>query len=242
MALVLVVDTETTGLDPKLDYVIELGFVLYDTDEKRIIEYSNDLVLWPGRPEVLPKIRELTGISNSLLEKYGQNPIEVFEKLTRRAYLAKYVVGHNILKFDREMISHSIFRLSNDELNRRFYSWKYIDTMCDLPYPKNIEVRKLKYLAFEHGHIMSNAHQALDDAIATAMILSKYDFSIVEEAVNSPMVELVADVSYAEREKAKLNGFQWDKARGKWILTSRKYYLDEKKKQLNFNFSENELF
>jgi len=102
----VVLDTETTGLTPSVDHVIELAVLIYT--EGQVTIRSN---LIKAVPAVPVKITEITGISTAMLTADGRPPAEVFSLFLNMPEVNNLpILGHNILAFDRLFLLHDINR------------------------------------------------------------------------------------------------------------------------------------
>jgi DNA polymerase-3 subunit epsilon len=107
--IVLVFDVETSGLLPKhltpenTPYVLQLGFVLYDTQKQSVIQTYNEYIRPPENVVISDKITEITGITRSMVDEKGID-IETALRAFYVAFLvADVVVAHNI-EFDWAML------------------------------------------------------------------------------------------------------------------------------------------
>jgi len=146
-----VIDTETTGFG-KTDRIIEIGIILVDGNE--IVQEWETLV----NPE--------RDISNSNIHGINSNAVSLaptFEEIADEvsAFLdSRILVAHN-LPFDQRMLQMEMDRLQKTiDFGFGFCTLKATGMKLDA--------------ACEHfGVINSNAHRALTDARATALILNK---------------------------------------------------------------------
>lgn len=115
----LAMDTETTGLSPQSDYVIQFSIVQYH-DHKEIDHY--DCYLKPANNMAVPQvITNITGITNEDIQKapaFNENIDEIEDWLTRGI-----LVGHN-LQFDLDMLQAEYQRIKHP-----FPSVEYYDTL-----------------------------------------------------------------------------------------------------------------
>lgn len=169
------IDLETTGLNPKLDKIIEIGAVKVINGQ---ITDSFHSYVNPGR-KLEERIVELTGIRQ---EQVDQAPdiSEVFPEL--EVFLEDLpFLGHRIL-FD-----YSFLKKAAVDLKRSFEK-QGIDTLriarCFLP---QLEHRTLPYLCEYYG-IMHDAHRAFADAEATSRLYEILcrDFYKKEESIFQP--------------------------------------------------------
>lgn len=168
----VVLDLETTGLDPEKDRIIEIGAVRFvdgvETD-------SFQQLVNPGMP--IPNfITKLTGITDQDVADAPE--IEsVFDALIRFIDEST-VVGHQI-NFDAAFVEyqfrrdHRDFRQWENELHRfQYFRNTRFDTLflarIFLPFLSRI---KLGAVAAYFGIDLENAHRAIDDARATGHIL-----------------------------------------------------------------------
>ena len=87
----MVLDLETTGLNPRTDKIIEIGALLVEDGE--ILDTFSTFVS-PGR-KLLPQTTEITGITDEMLE-HAPVFADIAEKLL--AFLGEYVLlGHSII-------------------------------------------------------------------------------------------------------------------------------------------------
>ena len=154
-----VFDTETTGLDPGVEYLTEIGAVIIRNGE--VVE-EFDTFVKPGKP-ITPKITELTGITNEMVADAPS------EKEALEAFLAfagdRILVGHNVHAFDMRFLRAAAKR-SGIKLEPT-----YIDTltMAQTMYPglhnyKQGTINKhLELPAYE-------AHRACEDSAALGRI------------------------------------------------------------------------
>ena len=147
-------DLETTGLDPRRDVIIEIGAVRM-CDGRIIDEYSQ--LVDPGMP--LPAIiTEITGIRQEQL--LGQPSIrEVLPDFTRFVGTTP-VIGHNV-NFDMDFLARQgalreTLRLDTVEL-------------ASVLLPRAARY-SLGNLVAELGIELKQAHRALEDARATALL------------------------------------------------------------------------
>lgn len=94
----VVIDLETTGLDPRQDQIIEFGAVRV-SGENDVEEYEA-LVRYTGRlPET---ITSLTGLTDSVLAEQGMEPMSALQGFL--AFVGNdQIVGHN-LSFDMDFL------------------------------------------------------------------------------------------------------------------------------------------
>ena len=154
-----VFDTETTGLDPGVEYLTEIGAVIVRNGE--VVE-EFDTFVKPGKP-ITPKITELTGITNEMV---ADAPSEA-EAL--RAFLdfvdGRILVAHNAHSFDIRFLRAAAKRSGIE------FEPTYIDTltMAQAMYPglhnyKQGTINKhLELPAYE-------AHRACEDSAALGRI------------------------------------------------------------------------
>lgn len=227
MALIRIWDTETTSLETRSTFMIDLGAILYDTDDQKIVKVQSDLILWPERPLITPLIEKLTGITQKMLDRHGVSPQEAIERYFNLHPDVEYDLGFNSLLFDRYVLETAILRAKMpDSIKQKFYSMKHIDAMLDIIYPELIKTRKLTYLCFEHGIIMQDAHRALADALGLCSLIKKYSFCEMENMARHPLLTIEADVPYIDRQKASDAGFFWSDLQGalskkKWLKNIR---------------------
>lgn len=209
--LILGLDLETSGLDYNKDQIIEVGAVLWDTDTQSPKKVFNELIYFENL-DLPNEIENITGITPEDLKKYGIPLSDALKTLTELSNQAEYLVGHNAVNFDAEFLNQAFLSYQMPKLKK-----PWIDTMTDLPYSQEIKTRKLSYLAAEHGFINPFAHRALFDVLTTLKLLSKYNFDEIIMIQQSPLVKVLAHVSYDERDKARRIGFRWNPDKRQWF-------------------------
>jgi DNA polymerase-3 subunit epsilon len=208
--LVLALDVETTGLLPVTDRIVELGFCLFDVDEKEVVLSGGAYV---AGAEVSPEIQRTTGIRPEWPKRFGRPLAELLKEVDLLATGGEgtaALVAHNAA-FDRAFL---VAAAATERLSKETLTGPWIDTLTDLPLEREPDSKKLRYLALDHGLTPSIAHRAMFDAILAAQLLGRYPFDAVLERAKSPAVILRADVSYDDREKAKALGFCWQQVDG----------------------------
>ena len=194
----VVVDIETTGLDPRFDEIIELAAIRYENDK----EVSRFQSLVKPENEITEFIMELTGITNEMLN----NAPSISSVLPEfRAFTGgSTIIGHNV-NFDVNFIYdfstyQSLPPFTNDfvdtmRLSRRLY--------------KDMPNHKLQSLVSYLGIGGTVEHRALADCISTHQCYLK-----MKEHVQESGVSLIADWerynSMAKSIKAETDEFNPD--------------------------------
>jgi DNA polymerase-3 subunit epsilon len=124
----------------------------------------------------------------------------------------EYIVAHNGTRFDRLFLEKQTWKPEKP----------WIDTLTDVPYPNEIVTRKLNFLAAEHGFLNPFPHRAIFDTLTMLKVFSLYAIDHVVEDMKSPLVKIMAQVSYEEKSKAKDLGFRWDPQNRHWYMEIRR--------------------
>ena len=194
----LILDTETTGLDPEKHHTIEVGAVLWNAEWGMVQCWSAVIQSEEVGPEWVHGISEgLAGI--------GVPRDQVYYGLTRLTQAADAIIAHNA-DFDRKMLP---------DLEK-----PWIDSM-DIEWPKKSNSRSLAGIALAHGVPVVSAHRALTDCLTLTRLLdrAKELGMDVQEALTKaarPKVLIQACVSFAQNQLAKDEGFRWDRGNKRW--------------------------
>nr|WP_269613858.1 3'-5' exonuclease [Prochlorococcus marinus] len=213
---ILILDTETTGLDNEKDDCLEVGSILFNVKSRSVLAQQSFLL--PVEINNAEKINnipaEITRFPQPLSEA-----IKYFESLVR---VSDVIVAHNA-EFDMKWFG----------LNKLPQIEKpWICSMDDITWPTDRQLKtrpSVRDLALAYGVPVWNAHRALTDCIYLAEVFircSELEKLLIRAL--EPKILVRAEISYDERYLAKNAGFRWNDAiKGAW---SRKMSRREKEK------------
>lgn len=227
MTALLIIDTETGGLDAEKDPLVEVGAVLFDTVLGVPIQSTSFLVR-----ATTNDAEAINGIPTAAL---GLGWAHGFEKapraLDRLASLGKSVRGETIFvahnaAFDRQWIDVPGSR--------------WICTKSDVDWPRvHGGTGSLVTIALAYGVGVSRAHRAIEDCLTLADVLTRVHE--IEGGLDGwlaralePKVEVVACVSYDDRQLAKDAGFEWNPNRKVWAKKVGESRVDAFRERLTF--------
>ena len=206
--ILLIIDTETTGLDIEQDRCIELGAILFSVPDRAVL--SQVSVLFPCERNPAEAINHIPAALTSRFSNWREG-LTLFSAMAAEA---DAVLAHNAA-FDRVWFGHGL--LPGLDL-------PWICSMDDLRWPagRGLKPRpSLRDLALAYGIPVWAAHRALTDCIYLAQVLERCDNleSLLEKGL-LPRHTYRAQVSYEERHLAKAAGFRWNEAlSGAWSRT-----------------------
>ena len=202
---ILILDTETTGLDNEKDDCLEVGSILFNVKSRSVLAQQSFLL--PVENNQAEKINnipaEITRLPQPLFEA-----IKYFESLVQ---VSDVIVAHNA-EFDMKWFGFK-------KLPQIEKPW--ICSMDDITWPSDRQLKtrpSVKDLALAYGIPVWNAHRALTDCIYLAEVFKRC--SELEKLLIralEPKVLIRAEISYDERHLAKNAGFRWnDSIKGAW--------------------------
>ncbi|MDU7165886.1 type I-E CRISPR-associated endoribonuclease Cas2e [Finegoldia magna] len=158
----VIIDLETTGLDPINDRIIEIGAIRTGKDSK---EYSTLIRQEINIPQ---KIRDLTGISDEDIKKGKTEETAINEIMD---FIGEdMLVGYNI-NFDIKFINEALKRQKKPKVKNMTYDvMKYVKN--DKLFLKNY---KLETVTEEYGIKEKVPHRALEDVMIIQKLIAKLD-------------------------------------------------------------------
>ncbi|MGB1622179.1 MAG: 3'-5' exonuclease [Synechococcus sp.] len=194
----LILDTETTGLDPEQDHCIEVGCILFDVASRSVLMQQSFLL--PVEANAAEVINHIPPEISRLVQPW-QPALTLFAQLVDAADV---VVAHNAA-FDRQWFGRGL-------LPQIHKPW--LCTMEDIRWPADRQLRprpSVRDLALAYGIPVWAAHRALTDCIYLAEVLARCDdLDQLLERGMEPRQLMRAQVSYANRSLAKEAGFRWN--------------------------------
>lgn len=209
MENILIVDTETTGLDPNNGgQVLEIGAILFNIPTRTIMHMVSTLFYAEENPA------------------YEINRIDVEATKKVKLYLSELsvslicnlipnvdaIVAHNA-KFDRKWIKTIPYL---GELSERA---KWICTKDDVVWPlRKGTPLNLVHICCDLGVPIITNHRALDDCLLLCKAIDSIDdidYLLTESGKGRFLYE--AHVSYDDRQLAKDHGFNWDADKRGWF-------------------------
>ena len=197
---ILILDTETTGLDPNTDSLIEIGAVLFSVEHRAVIQQLSFLLPIDDNP-----VQHINGIAPELSTWLPINALPLFLDLASHA---DAFLAHNA-EFDRQWIEPL--------LPPALRSLPWICTCEGIRWPGLRANPSLMELALAYEVPVWAAHRALTDCTYLAHVLAR-DPLLEDHLAQGlePRRLMVARVSYDDREQAKSAGFRWDPATKQW--------------------------
>ena len=213
---VLILDTETTGLDARQEKIIELAMLAVDVDTAtglpvgrvEVYEDFED----PGKP-IPPAIVQITGIDSSMVQGQRLNDARVNEMVAR----ADLIVAHNA-GFDRPFVEARLPVFADKAWACSFagIDWKAQGTGS----------AKLEFLAHECGWFY-DAHRAQVDCHALLQVLARplpKDphtglARLIEAARNTRYKLRAVGAPFESKDKLKARGYRWDSDGRVWSTT-----------------------
>ena len=202
---ILILDTETTGLDNKNDDCLEVGSILFNVKSRSVLAQQSFLL--PVENNNAEKINnipaEITRLRQPLFEA-----IKYFESLVD---VSDVIVAHNA-EFDMKWFG--LKKLPQIEK-------QWICSMDDITWPSDKQLKtrpSVRDLALAYGVPVWNAHRALTDCVYLAEVFKRCgDLEMLLIRALEPKVLIRADISYDKRHLAKNAGFRWNDAiKGAW--------------------------
>jgi len=225
--ILLLLDFETTGLDPHTHSICEVGVALWDTVLQRIIRVADYLVYEPNAVWEAAAM-EKNGLTPELCEKYGMPTDKAFRQLMTWANSADVFVAYNGKSFDFPMWDAWAEKQGSIVPNRL-----RLDPMVDIQWPKDYRSRELFYVAAKHGILNHFIHTGAGDVLTMVTLLSRQpDLGMILEYAKMPDIIIEGRCSIDDRQRVKSNGFNWLFPPGlsktkKWIKTIKEGMLDK---------------
>ena len=202
------IDTETTGMDPSSDRIIELSLVRCTYSFNRRVLLSIDAYYDefedPGRP-IPPGITELTGITDEMVRGHHFDNDEVARILAGRPLL----IAHNA-RFDRPM-----FDLRWPLFNNLAWACSMTEIDWDA---LGSGGRKLEYLVQSRGWFYQ-AHRAYIDCLAVIWLLHLEPDAmqmLLDSAIKRDYRLWAVGAPFAVKDELKNQGYRFDGARRTW--------------------------
>ena len=212
----VVIDTETTGLNPDKDAIIELGMVLFEYDPEtgtayRILE-SFDQLEAPGFP-IPPDSTMVHGITDEMVagKRIDDTSVERFLEGV------SLVVAHNA-RFDR------VF------LEKRLPIFESLPWGCSLEQvdwsSEGIGSAKLDYIAYQYGFFYE-AHRAQEDCFSLLEILQQ-PLPRSGDLVLKSILKALGQKSYTvyatgspfeTKDTLKARSYRWNGDKKSWHIT-----------------------
>jgi DNA polymerase-3 subunit epsilon len=190
---VLAFDTETTGLPENMNapmtdsakwpYIIQLSFILFDTEQKEILEYSDHIIKLAGTIPISPASVSIHNITRERSEKEGIHIRAALQEFTAAMKEADLIIAHNIA-FDKKLILAELSRhqLPNCFVRANTYNepepipeyctMKETINLCKIanPVAKYADQYKWPRLNELHKHLFHTEPTGTHNAIADVMI------------------------------------------------------------------------
>ncbi|MCP9818543.1 3'-5' exonuclease [Synechococcus sp. Cruz-9H2] len=194
----LILDTETTGLDPERDHCIEVGAVLFHVPSRAVLSQLSLLLPCQSNPA-----KAINGIDAAVsrLEQPWQAGLIYFQELVASA---DAMVAHNAA-FDRAWFGRG--HLPGIEK-------PWICSMEDLRWPSECRLKatpSVRDLALAYGIPVWAAHRALTDCIYLAQVFERCEaLESLLLAGLEPRRLYRAELPYEQRHRAREAGFRWN--------------------------------
>jgi|SRR5579859_5559968 len=202
----IILDVETTGLDPAKCEIIELGMVMFEfsTDGRifRVLDTFNRL-RQPSAP-IPVEISELTGITDEMVLGHSIDPSEVAEFLESAAV----VIAHNA-KFDRQFA---------ERFSPCFVPKAWACSVTEIDWRREgYEGSRLGYLLMGAG-LFHSGHRAVEDCHALLEVLSRplpksgeLALKRLLDTARRATVRVRAEYTpYETKDTLKARGYRWN--------------------------------
>lgn len=204
--LIAIVDTETTGLDPTVDRVIEVACVLYSVKHACITETWSTLIWAEENPA-----EHVNHISAEVLRSYGWR-YRPNEHLTKMVSLCSLWCAHRA-EFDAGFLA---------QFCPEFSSRPMVCTKFDVEWPKCKIGSSLVETALAHGVPVFANHRAITDCLLlaqtfTACAKDGADLQAIFAKAMRPKAVFQALVSFEDKDLAKVAGFRWEPETRRWL-------------------------
>lgn len=199
MRRALLIDTETTGLNPADGHVaIEVGCILYDlVVGAPVLSYASLIRASSNAAQAINRI-------DPRLLAEAPEPAQVWPFVIRLASKADIILAHRA-EFDRSFCPPELQAL------------KWGCTKFDFPWPDQGDRvgPHLVHLALDLGLGVAHAHRAMSDVDTMARCLTRchergYDLVAMCQSSQRPKATYIAQVPYEKKHLAKNAGFQWN--------------------------------
>ena len=204
-ASLLILDTETTGLEPESHSCVEVGAILFDVASRSVLAQQSFLL--PVEVNAAEAINHIPAAVTRRPQPWSEGLVW-FQHLVEAADV---LVAHNAA-FDRQWFG----RGSLPAVDR-----PWLCSMDDIHWPSERQLRSrpsVRDLALAYGVPVWAAHRALTDCIYLAEVFARCDdLELLLQRGLEPRRLMRAKVSFDERHQAKAAGFRWnDPIKGAW--------------------------
>ena len=202
---ILIIDTETTGLDEKKDAVIEVGCILFNVPSKSVLSQLSFLL--PVKNNQAEFINKISVEVSNITQPWNES-LNLFLMLVNHA---DYLVAHNV-EFDKKWF--------NDK-NLPLLDKKWICSLDDMDWSfiKSLKSRpSVTDLSLAFNIPVWNLHRALSDCYYLSEVFKRCEnLQDILISASQPRYLYKAIVSYEDRTLAKNAGFRWNSPiQGAW--------------------------